>query len=533
MPITILNQNAPDSLCVAYRPIFFEIKAYITGSTTTEFIPPIVYCDVYVNDVYYKSMSKSSYVYKDNIGGYYEFDIQDSIQEIMSFNLPEMDGNLIFNFNNTIKEVYVKFRNAKFDSNGFILSEQAAPVQGTSSNSPISGAGEKSNSFFVVNSTLQHYESQSITELLDSYKTGIWDKSCLPLTKKPIKNNLCINDSSYFPFISNSEVKCLKLDYIDKSGQSNSVTKCFEDELPKNITILSVENVTDNGFNLSFTSNFNLTSLSLEITDLNDVLITNLEVLGLTSPQYIAFEITQNVKLKLVDQNGSVFTNSNVFVYNFSNQPAYSEITWSDTNTNENRVGSALGVEIYVNGISDPENDTIIAIWQTKTNNGNWIDFGAVSNITQYFQLQSLNNRFRIKLDDGSNISYSNELFYQKTEAPVQIITIVDSDDNLCNAWWDVRVGITDVNAKINITLDTSNNGTYWFTTTAYGQTILQDTLGLTKQAGDVFDLSFGIDGAKSGTLNVLTIIFVEVFDLDDNLIESREFTRQHSTQKC
>jgi hypothetical protein len=88
MPITISYQNNTDSLNVAYRPVVFRCKARISGATALNYIPPVVYCDVYINGIYYKSLSKTTFINNDLIAPEYEFDIQDAIQEVMSYNLP-------------------------------------------------------------------------------------------------------------------------------------------------------------------------------------------------------------------------------------------------------------------------------------------------------------------------------------------------------------------------------------------------------------------------------------------------------------
>lgn len=217
MPIIEITQQPPmDSLNAAYRPIVFRIKANIPGATSKKYIPPVVYCDVYVEDEYYKSFSRSMYINNDGTAPEFEFDIQDAAQEVLEYNLPVMNGDKVERHYNTIKKVFVKFRNAYLDNNGFTISEQKEPVI---AKPPIDGGGTESNTFFVLNSVIQHEEIQDLECLLNSYKTDIWDLNTHPLTKRPKYIYLGKTDSSYFPIITEifPTYMCIEAKYIDGS----------------------------------------------------------------------------------------------------------------------------------------------------------------------------------------------------------------------------------------------------------------------------------------------------------------------------
>jgi hypothetical protein len=241
MPITIISyQPINNSLNVAYRPIVFRCRAKIPFATLSNYLSPIVYCDIYVDDVYYKTFSKTQYVKNsftipvygtDTFAGVnflnnnwtppeYEFDIQDALQEVMGYNLPTIDGAEILELTNTVKKVFVKIRNAYLDENGFVVSEQTAPIQGDVLNPPVPGQGTLSNEIWVYNATLQHEDNQNFNQFLDGWKTGIWNPESFPLTKKPKVIKICQTDSSYFPISTTSNVRCLELNYKLK-GQSN------------------------------------------------------------------------------------------------------------------------------------------------------------------------------------------------------------------------------------------------------------------------------------------------------------------------
>lgn len=210
MPITqVTYQPQIDSLNAAFRPIVFKCKAKIPNSTPENYIPTVVYCDIYLNNVYYKSISRSAFINDDGIAPEYEFDIQDAVQEVMTSSLPIMDGSLIEDHTDNLKTVFVKFRNSYLDVNGFNVSEQTAPIQGTSSSAPVSGAGTQSNTFYVLYAVLQLEDNQNLKDLLSSYKTGVWSTDSYPLTRRPENIFSCSNDSSHFPIITLKTPKLL------------------------------------------------------------------------------------------------------------------------------------------------------------------------------------------------------------------------------------------------------------------------------------------------------------------------------------
>lgn len=235
MPITVITyQPLSDSLNAAYRPVIFRCKTKIPDATVSNYAPPVVFCDVYLNGVYYKTLSKTAFIANDGVAPEYEFDVQDAIQEVMSYNLPPLNGSTILDLTNSVKKVFVKFRNTYLDTNGFIVSEQMAPVQGTTLQVPVSGLGTKSNEIYVYNATLQHEDNQDFKTFLEGWKTGNWNTESYPLTKRPKVVSLCKNDSSYFPIISSSEVKCFELNYKEKG---KSVWKTAQYCYPTNCVV--------------------------------------------------------------------------------------------------------------------------------------------------------------------------------------------------------------------------------------------------------------------------------------------------------
>lgn len=319
MAITIVYQKPSDSLNVAYRPVVFQCNAAITGATIDNYLPPVVYCDIYVNGVYYKTVSKTQFISKTSTYGVFEFDIQDAIQVIMSYNLPNIEGSIIEEFSNTIKKVYAKFRNAKFDANGFVQSEQLAPIQATSTNDAVDGEGEQSNEFYVINSTIQHEDNQEAAAFLGSFKTGTWDNHTFPLTKRPKVTKLCKLDSSFFPIVTPSEIKCLKLNYKLKGELIYSIVEmCAEFE-----RILTIETIINDGFSpyfaLTLTSNFPTSALTYEysVDGTSWGSATDLVVIPELGTDYQVIDSFENYDfyIRVTDTNGSEITVSNIYHY--------------------------------------------------------------------------------------------------------------------------------------------------------------------------------------------------------------------------
>lgn len=118
-------------------------------------------------------------------------------------------------------------------------------------------------------------------------------------------------------------------------------------------------------------------------------------------------------------------------------QTTFTEITWNDTQTTENRTGTNTQETIYNGGVfyqvSDQE-------WE-RSNGGVWNVDPLVPNLTNLFNLDTGLNKFRlkaIKVLDNS-IVYSNVLIYNKTEiqgGDVLSLRSTESNingDNACN----------------------------------------------------------------------------------------------------
>ena len=68
----IILQPADGQLMAAYRPIVYRVS---TIRTDGQPVPPVVYCDIYFDGTYYKSLSKTQYDKLNTTSSEFEFDI--------------------------------------------------------------------------------------------------------------------------------------------------------------------------------------------------------------------------------------------------------------------------------------------------------------------------------------------------------------------------------------------------------------------------------------------------------------------------
>ncbi|HTD94234.1 MAG TPA: hypothetical protein VK644_10495 [Chitinophagaceae bacterium] len=213
MPIgTFLSQPFTDGIYAAYRPVILQVSATRTDGATT---PPVVYCDIYFNDVYYKTLSKTQYAAINGPYSEWQFDIQDAAQEFLKYFLADNgDVDVVEAFPLVVK-AQCRVRSSGYDANGFITSENTTPVQGTGSTPPVSGTGYGSNFFYILNATLQNEDNQDLATHLNAFKKRTWSALAWPLTHRPDPYKVCVEDSDIFPILYSgaSPLSSLVLNY--------------------------------------------------------------------------------------------------------------------------------------------------------------------------------------------------------------------------------------------------------------------------------------------------------------------------------
>jgi hypothetical protein len=216
MPIIgVPEQPFVESIHAAYRPIIFIAYARRTDG---ELVPPVVYCDIYVRGVYYKTISQTQYYELTGTESKWRFDIQDALQEYLDKYIFDNGTIDITEVTDLIADVFCKFRSSGYDPNGFILPEGVVPIQGTSSSDPVPGTGTPTNTFYVINASLQHEDNQDLAQHLNAYKHRTWAAGSYPLTHRPEYYKLCKNDSDSFPIVTDKVPGKLVLHYMLKNS---------------------------------------------------------------------------------------------------------------------------------------------------------------------------------------------------------------------------------------------------------------------------------------------------------------------------
>jgi hypothetical protein len=199
MPVlSIITQPVPSKLMAAYRPILIRASTQATGGSPK---PPVVYCDIYFGGVFYKTLSKTQFSKLNPTSSEWEFDIQDAAQEYLKKYIADNGLSLIIEVPQVMTKCFCKIRSSGINTRGFIQTEDVAPVQGTGSTAPISGTGTLSNTFFILNSTLQHEDNQDLAGHLTAFKRRTWSPDAFPLTHRPDRYELSSVDSDFFPIV--------------------------------------------------------------------------------------------------------------------------------------------------------------------------------------------------------------------------------------------------------------------------------------------------------------------------------------------
>jgi hypothetical protein len=207
---SIISSPNADTINAAYRPIIIRVAATRTNGDP---IPPVVYCDVYINDVFYRTISKSQYTKLNALDSEWQFDIQDLLQEYLGKYLAENGEELIKEAVSIVAKVLCRLRSSGYDANGFIIQEDIAPVQGTDDEDPVDGTGTAVNTFYVVNATLQHEDNQDLATHLATYRNRTWSTNSYPLTHRPDHHKICRGASDSFPIITDRIPSILVLNY--------------------------------------------------------------------------------------------------------------------------------------------------------------------------------------------------------------------------------------------------------------------------------------------------------------------------------
>lgn len=209
MPVnTIPYQPASNQLMAAYRPVVLRVTASATGGDP---IPPFVVADIYLDDIYYKSIFRTTPESSTDTDSLWKFDISSALQERLYADLAPISNFDVLASPHVGAKVFVRFRASERDANSLTVEEATRPVQGTSLTDPVAGTGTQSNTFYVINAALQHEDNQNLADHLDAFKQGTWDTDAYPLSHRPrTRYRFCPGDSDHFGAIFVGD--CLTVD---------------------------------------------------------------------------------------------------------------------------------------------------------------------------------------------------------------------------------------------------------------------------------------------------------------------------------
>lgn len=213
-------EPSTNSIHSVYRPIIFRVTATRTGGGP---VPPVVYCDIYINDVFYKTIAKTQYTSKTAADSLWTFDVHDALQEYCRKFIEANGEPNILQVPLISLKCYCKFRSSDIDTEGFIVPEGVVPIQGTIETPPVSGNGFQSHTFYGVNATLQHEENQNLALHLTAYKHRTWDSNTFPLSHRPDYYRVCEEDSDSFAILSDKRPTKLAIVYQLEDGTTGEL----------------------------------------------------------------------------------------------------------------------------------------------------------------------------------------------------------------------------------------------------------------------------------------------------------------------
>lgn len=176
-------------------------------------------------------------------------------------------------------------------------------------------------------------------------------------------------------------------------------------------------------YQVTFSKNFDLTSISTDISLDNFATFTTPAYLELGS-YFVKISMPKTVdsfQIRLKDYNATIPETvvSNILNYEVLVPVIFSEIVWENTQTNENRTGTDTNSTVEILTILHDPADVVNKVWQTKLDNGNWIDSPYAASVVESLQNQLGVNFFRLKArNHQSNIFFSNILQYTKSNLP-------------------------------------------------------------------------------------------------------------------
>lgn len=289
----------------AYRPILFVVAATATNGARSA---PVVFCDIYFNGLFYKTLSATQHYYLDYTNTQWQFDISAAAQEYLTFDLPTLGITSINSAPKTVISAFCRFRSSGNDANGFLAPEGIAPKQGTGSKAPVAGSGTESLSFHILNAVLQHEDNQTLATHLDAFKiNGTWEANTFPLSHRPNGYKVCKGDSDVFPFIhvGNKQLAKITVTRFHYSGTTTTANFSIPQTCSSVVSGVSAVVQSDNDVAVVFESSGSASQWEWTITGGTTWTAVNTKTFDITWEDLLSILITEAGEI-IITEDGEI-----------------------------------------------------------------------------------------------------------------------------------------------------------------------------------------------------------------------------------
>lgn len=192
----------------AFTTLANQVKTFT--AIDTPIVPPYVVCDIYIEDVYYKSIMRTAAESTTDDVSIFVFDISRDLQEYLQPDIATILNSQILAAPHMSAKVVCRFRSSNINADGFTVEEGTKPIQATKNTEAVSGDGFESNAFFVINAALQHEDNQNLATHLSNYEYLSWSNEMYPLSHR-MKPIFCPGDSDHMAVVAKF-ADCVTLD---------------------------------------------------------------------------------------------------------------------------------------------------------------------------------------------------------------------------------------------------------------------------------------------------------------------------------
>ena len=188
MALIVLAPPPAGTPFAAYAPVIFRCADVIAG--TTGYVPAeVIYCDVYVNNAYYKSLTATSgeLLYFGSAPWYraFEFDVQFILQEALRSVPPPIETFTLVEDKGALCRFKLAFRKG-YKVNGITVFTDPFPKQGTMDTPSEAGGGVFTSNYQCLNAVLQHEEEEELSIHLATLRSPAANNPLVwPLTSRP------------------------------------------------------------------------------------------------------------------------------------------------------------------------------------------------------------------------------------------------------------------------------------------------------------------------------------------------------------